>query len=85
MSKNIMSFNQAQQRFRQVIVNRVRKNGRVSAIDLAKNVPSVSGSRRGAIVRRAFESLVSDGIIRKTPDTVYNAATHHSVAVYAAR
>lgn len=85
MAKTVMSFNQALQRFRTIITNRVRQNGTVSALDITDNIPSVSGPRRGAVVRRAFESLVADGVIRKTTQTVYNAATHHSVTVYRAR
>jgi hypothetical protein len=80
--KKEMTFNDALSRFRTVIMNRIRKNKTVSAVDILDNVPSVTGSRRGAIVRRAFESLIEDGKIKRTSDTVYNHETHHSVTVY---
>jgi len=80
-----MTFNDALSRFRSLIMRRATENGTVSAVDIADNVPSVSGPRRGAIVRRAFESLVSDKSLRRTKQSVYNATTHHQVAVYRAR
>jgi hypothetical protein len=79
------SFTQALSRFRTVIANRVKKDGRVSAVDLSNVLGNVTGSRRGAIIRRSFESLIEDGVLRRTRDTVYNTDTHHAVAVYERR
>lgn len=76
------SFTQALSRFRTAIASRARKTGSVSSLDLSKVLTNVKGSRRGAIVRRAFESLIEEKAIRRTTDTVYNRDTHHSVAVY---
>lgn len=81
-----MTFNDALSRFRSLIMRRATENGgTVSAVDISENIPSVSGPRRGAIVRRAFESLVSDKSLRRTRGTVYNTSTHHNVAVYRVR
>lgn len=80
-----MTFNDALSRFRSLIMRRATENGTVSAVDISENIPSVSGPRRGAIVRRAFESLVADRSLRRTKQTVYNASTHHNVAVYKVR
>ena len=81
----MMSFKDALSRFRGLIMRRAVKNGKVSSVDLAGRVPSVTGSRRGAVVKRAFESLVADGAIKKTSSTVYNKSTHHQVTVYSKR
>lgn len=80
--KKEMTFNAALSRFRTLILNRVKKTKSVSAVDLMENVPSVVGSRRGAVIRRAFESLIEDGKIQRTSETAYNSETHHSVAIY---
>jgi uncharacterized FlgJ-related protein len=83
--KTTMSFDTAVSRFRRAIMNLAKKNKEMSTIDLVKNIPSVSGSRRGAIVRRAFESLIEDKKIRRTTRTVYNANTRNRVSVYTKR
>lgn len=86
-----VSFNSSVSRFRRAIQNAAKKNGgQVSSVDLIGLIPSVTGSRRGAVVRRAFNSLIEDGTIRIVKSggnvkTVYNAETHHRVTVYALR
>jgi len=82
-----LSFTEAVSRFRTAITTRLARHGAegVSSADLADVVPSVRGSRRGAIVRRAFEALMEDKEIVRTRDTVYNSDTHHSVSVYLKR
>jgi len=77
-----MSFPQAVSRFRKVILNRLEKLGEVSSVDLTDVVGSVRGSLRGAAVRRAFQALEEDGLLRETNNTVYNSKTRHRVSVY---
>ncbi len=77
-----LTFTQALARFRTAITTRARKNGSISSAELGNVVVSVTGPRRGAIVRRAFESLIEDRVLRKTSETAYNRSTHHSVTVY---
>lgn len=77
-----MSFTDAVSRFRSVLIRRAKKNTTVSSVDISAVVPSVTGPRRGAAVRRAFDILVSDGVLKRTSQTVYNRATESRVAVY---
>lgn len=58
----------------------------ISAVDVSNVMRSrVTGSSRGAAVRRAFTDLVEDGTLRATSLTQYNPDTRHSVTVYRAR
>jgi|AACY02.16.fsa_nt_gi hypothetical protein len=58
----------------------------ISAVDVANVMRSrVSGTSRGAVVRRAFSDLVDEGFLRATNQTEYNPDTHHSVTVYRVR
>lgn len=85
------SFNSSVSRFKRNILNAAKRNGgQVSSVDLIGLNPSVKGSRRGAVVRRAFTSLVNDGTLRIMKSrgnikTTYNAETHHRVTVYSLR
>lgn len=55
----------------------------VSAVDVSNVMRSrVTGTSRGAVVRRAFADLVNEGFLRVTDYTEYNPDTHHSVTVY---
>lgn len=90
-TNTVGNFNRSVTNIRKAIVTAAKRNGgQVSSVDLIGTVPSVTGSRRGAVVRRAFASLVNEGVLRvvKTRGTIkttYNAETHHRVTVYALR
>lgn len=57
----------------------------ISALDVVNVMRSrVTGSARGAAVRRAFADLVEDGTLRATRRTEYNPDTRHSVTIYRA-
>lgn len=90
-SKKDVSFSKSVTSFKRVIKAAAKKNGgQVSSVDLIGSIPTVTGSRRGAVVRRAFTSLLEDGTLRtvKTKGlvrTIYNTETHHRVTVYALR
>lgn len=86
-----VSFTRAVSNVRRAIIAAAKRNGgEVSSIDLIGTVPGVTGSRRGAVVRRAFTGLVEEGVLRVvksrgTIKTAYNSETHHRVTVYALR
>ncbi len=76
-----LSFDQIVNEFRKSIRSRKRA-GIVSAIDVGNTLKGVRGSSRGASMRQAFASLIEEGVLKATKDTVYNSDTHHSVTVY---
>lgn len=77
-----VSFEQAVRRFRTAIMSRAQRNDQVSSVDLMNVVPSATGGRRGAIVRRAFESLIGEARLVRSGDTVYNQEHRHRVSTY---
>ena len=60
-----------------------RRNGVVSSVDV-HNVMRLhlGGDGRGAWVRNAFASLVSEGFLSATERTVRNPSNRHEVTVY---
>lgn len=77
-----ITFNTAVSTIKRAIKNRAMKNGIVSAVDLSGNLSSVTGPSRGAIIRRAFNDLIAEKVLRPTNRTEYNKDTHHPVRVY---
>jgi len=87
----VASFNSSVNMFVRAIRAAAKRNGGfVSSVDLKGLIPSVAGPGRGAVVRRAFATLVNDNTLRIVRaggkvKTIYNAETHHRVTVYALR
>lgn len=79
---NVNRFTVAVSTIRSALARRARKEGVISAVDVADVAPTVSGSTRGAAVRAAFVQLVKERILRPTTRTKYNPDTRHSVVVY---
>lgn len=75
-------FKRAYSNLRRAILTRAERDGTVSAKDIRNSVRSISGPNRGAVVTRAFRSLVSEGNLVPTEQSVRNPDTHHNVTVY---
>lgn len=76
------NFTSVVSRIKTVARRRASQAGTVSAVDVAQISRSTTGGRRGAIMRRVFADLVSEGFLVATSDRVYNRDTRHSVTVY---
>lgn len=83
-SNQSKSFERAISTIRTAARRRLARTGTVSAVDLIKAAPTVSGARRGAAVRAAFRQLENEEVMCKSEDTVRNVSTRHRVAVYTA-
>jgi hypothetical protein len=82
MTTRLTAFDRAVSQVRTAVRRRLRNNTTVSSVDVSSAAPTFRGSRRGAVIRTAFRQLETEGVIKPTADTVYNARIRHSVTVY---
>jgi hypothetical protein len=82
MTNKTSAFERAVSQVRTAVRRRLRNNTTISSVDVVSAAPSFRGARRGAVIRTAFRQLESEGVIRPTDETVYNARIRHSVTVY---
>lgn len=75
-------FETAVSTIRSAIKRKANQSDEISSVDVSNVAPSIKGNQRGAAVREAFASLVREGFLKMTKQSVYNPDTRHSVSVY---
>lgn len=76
------NFTSVVSRIKTAARRRASRTGTVSAVDVSNVSRTTRGERRGAVIRRVFADLVSEGFLVATSNTQYNRDTRHSVTVY---